>query len=310
MPFIDNYLILVIKIASCLLVFTCVLFLSSGSRADDQDGSFGPGFENSVEVGHQPPGISGERKSSQAAPRLTVQPYKQQFSYPEPIVITAWLSGSRPIGKARVTATITSPSGRRYQRNVLENILYGTIMPGPGTYILLFTDVNEDGLFEIAIRADDGEGRAEYYEPFTSEAADVQPGKAITHSLSHFQLTQTVTVSGQHYGQSRKLPPLRVWDLYARFETEPCLTLSWTVPQNIGSRGTFDIRYAKEPILSETVWQKAVSADKGGYTEEGGERVNRSICHLPSGMFHFVVRSYDESGMKSELSNDYVVVNQ
>ena len=308
----------ILRIKAIFGVFILItLHLSWGDRIRADDRDYPPGSSETTPplVSTQPSSDSSKSGAPMATPiRLEVRPAKEVFQYPEPVIITAWLGGERPISGAHIIATITAPSGREYQQIFLENLLFGTTVPGPGTYILVFTDIEEDGPYKIHVQADDGQRRAEYSEPFPAETPNVQPRIAEkSETTGSFRLDDLLIISTQFYHGKTKLPPLRVWDLYASFGDEncvTCVTLDWTVPLNIGSSGMYEIRQAREAITTEKAWSEADSVYKGGYLNQGGARESKNICKLPSGTFHFVIRSIDKSGIESELSNDYTVVTK
>jgi hypothetical protein len=101
-------------------------------------------------------------------------------------------------------------------------------------------------------------------------------------------------------------PPAAVGDLAVTRTTSTSAELSWTSPAENGLSGkaaSYDLRYSMETI-TEKNWESADTAGAGPVPGIAGMKETTKVHGLsPSSTYSFAVRSSDESGNVSSLSN-------
>jgi hypothetical protein len=92
--------------------------------------------------------------------------------------------------------------------------------------------------------------------------------------------------------------------------TQGDIILHWTAPGDDGRFGCariYDIRYLpanQGPIDNETKWNQAIQLGGAPVPSPGGRRDSVHISgFLPGGRYYFAIRTIDESGVSSALSN-------
>ena len=102
------------------------------------------------------------------------------------------------------------------------------------------------------------------------------------------------------------VPPGTVTDLTARLTAIDAVELSFTAPGDDGGIGTafaYDLRYAADPDSLATGWERA-SVVPAEAPQRAGRREIVVVDSLPPlTRFYFGLRSSDEAGLRSELSN-------
>ena len=85
------------------------------------------------------------------------------------------------------------------------------------------------------------------------------------------------------------------------------LTLSWTAPgddESEGSASTYDLRYATTPITDEAAFEAAMSATGEPFPKSSGTTQSTKVIGLdPESVYHFALKSLDNVGNSSALSN-------
>ncbi len=236
---------------------------------------------------------------------------KRDFHFPEPITIQVFLYKLRPISSAKVTASITSPSGKIFNIPFSENILLGSTPPESGSYVGIITDLEENGQYKVIIHASDNNGNAYYAEPFREDLPEKQKiteDKPSRKPVGSFQIESMINFSAFGYAGKSGLPPLKVTTLYASIDSDQCVHLFWQVPINIGRDGKYEIRYSSKSIASKNAWDEARLSHEVKYTSKAGETQEHKICDLGKGTYYFAVKSVNSKGFQSEISNDYIVV--
>ena len=243
---------------------------------------------------------------------LRVSPTKNHFSYPEGISFQACLAGPNPINGAGVTAFITSPSGKRSTLELSGNLLIGNTIPNRGCYAAIITEIQENGVYRIIVKAHDRQGKATFIFPSDEErpsSPEAKNSPPPSPEVAPFSLESSFSVTTSGYAGRGGLPPLKTLDLYAEIKSDGCVQLSWSIPGNIGVNGLYEIRLAQKSITSEGDWSNAQVMGKGKYTlsKEKEAKSKTLICHLNRGIHFIAIRSINAKGEKSEISNDYIV---
>jgi len=236
---------------------------------------------------------------------------KRDFHFPEPITIQIFLYKLRPISGAKVTASITSPSGKILNIPFSENVLLGPTLPESGSYVGIITELEEDGQYQVIIQANDNNGNARYAKPFVGDLPEKQKiieDKPSPKPIGSFKTESVITINAFGYAGKAGLPPLKVTTLYASIDSDQCVHLFWQVPINIGRDGMYEIRYSSKSITSKNAWDEARLSHEGKYISKAGETQEHKICDLGKGTYYFAVKSVNSKGFQSEISNDYIVV--
>jgi hypothetical protein len=110
------------------------------------------------------------------------------------------------------------------------------------------------------------------------------------------------------YEGAAGLPPLKVTTLYASVESKNRVLLSWQTPINIGPGGLFEIRCAIQCQKLRNAWIEAQLLFRGKYTRKGGETQEYETGVLDKGKYCFAVISENRNGLKSEISNQYIII--
>lgn len=236
---------------------------------------------------------------------------KRDFHFPEPVTIQVFLYKLRPISSAKVTASITSPSGKIFNIPFSENILLGPTLPESGSYVGIITDLEENGQYQVIIQANDNNGNARYAKPFVGDLPEKQKiieDKPSPEPVGSFQIESVIIISAFGYAGKAGLPPLKVTTLYASIDSDQCVHLFWQVPINIGRDGKYEIRYSSKSITSRDAWGEARRGYVGKYINKAGETQEHKICDMRKGTYYFAVKSVNSKGSQSEISNDYIAV--
>jgi len=102
------------------------------------------------------------------------------------------------------------------------------------------------------------------------------------------------------------IPPAAVSDLAIVDSSEASITLSWTAPGDDGQDGlayAFDLRYSPEEITPAN-WDSATVVANPPVPDWTGSRHEKTIDFWPPNIrYHFAIRTQDEMGNWSELSN-------
>ncbi|MEW5795015.1 MAG: T9SS type A sorting domain-containing protein [Candidatus Zixiibacteriota bacterium] len=83
------------------------------------------------------------------------------------------------------------------------------------------------------------------------------------------------------------------------------VTLGWSAPGDDGGSGTsdsYDIRYAFAP-LSESNWASAIPVGNAPDPASSGQPESFAVSNLPLGTVYFGIKSWDEAGNPSAMSN-------
>ena len=92
------------------------------------------------------------------------------------------------------------------------------------------------------------------------------------------------------------------------------VVLSWTAPGADGNTGTateYIVRYADAEIADETAWDAAADVNNEPVPQIAGTEESMTVSGLaPVGTYYFALRTLDESGNLSDLSNSPVVEMQ
>lgn len=258
-----------------------------------------------------PRAIQSQKAEKDAPIEMKLGTSKREFRYPEPVTIQVFLYKPYPVAGAGVSASVISPSGRMFEIQFSEDLLIGSTTPGSGSYVAILTDLQEDGRYQVNIRADDSKGRAHFAVPFGEDVAGPKKNLKGEHTRARpgpFDITQVFYFHASGYEGHPGLPPLKVTTLYASVDSQQCVHLSWQVPLNIGNEGKYEIRYTSERPKLRKDWLEAPLLHRGEYINKGGESEEYKICQLSSGMYYFVVISENSQGIKSAVSNVYTVV--
>ena len=251
-----------------------------------------------------------EQTSQNVEVDMKIVSNKKDFHYPEPIAIQVFLYRPYPISGAKVSAIVTSPSGKNFKIPFTEDFLLGPTLPGSGSYVGMLTDLEEDGQYQVGIEANDNNGKAYFAKQLGEELPDTQRtiDNSSPRTVGSFQIQSMISINVFGYVGKFGLPPLKITTLYASVDSDQCVYLFWEVPINIGPDGEYEIRYSSQSITSERAWSDARLAYKGKYTRKGGETHEHKICGLGKGIFYFAVRSVNSKDFQSEISNDYIVI--
>ncbi|NIR49895.1 T9SS type A sorting domain-containing protein [candidate division KSB1 bacterium] len=102
-------------------------------------------------------------------------------------------------------------------------------------------------------------------------------------------------------------PPSRVEDLTLSEATETTVKVSWSAPGGDGSEGTasaYDLRYATTDILNEADFNAATPVENVPTPSPSGTPESMLVlCLQPGTTFYFALRSEDDSGNMSQISN-------
>lgn len=103
------------------------------------------------------------------------------------------------------------------------------------------------------------------------------------------------------------IPPGRIYDLSLEFTTNTSITLGWTAPGNddyIGTASTYDLRYSKNPIVTESDFANANIVSGMSAPKENGTKETFTVGGLQSGTgYYFNMRAIDSWGNKGELAD-------
>jgi hypothetical protein len=190
-----------------------------------------------------------------------------------------------------------------------ENVLPGATQPESGSYAAFITNIEEDGAYLVTMRADDNNGMASAATPF-GEDAD-RPGKRRSvprERIGPFQIEAVTTFEAFGYAGNLSVPPLKITTLYASVDSDQCVRLSWGAPLNISDQAAYEVRYASQPMRSESAWNSAQPGCKGKYWKKGGGSIECTLCGVGKGRHFFAVRSFEGGSSQSEISNNYIVV--
>ncbi|MBM3317971.1 MAG: SUMF1/EgtB/PvdO family nonheme iron enzyme, partial [Candidatus Eisenbacteria bacterium] len=101
-------------------------------------------------------------------------------------------------------------------------------------------------------------------------------------------------------------PPAAIDDLAARLSSTTAVELSWTAPGDDGRAGTaerYDLRWSPAPI-TEASWAAATDVIRRPIPREAGTRQHVPLDGLAAGQtYYFAMKTIDEAGLVSELSN-------
>ena len=100
--------------------------------------------------------------------------------------------------------------------------------------------------------------------------------------------------------------PAQVTNLVAAFPTDTSLTLTWTAPgddEDAGSAVAYDLRYTTADMTGRS-WDSATRVPSVPAPDSSGTRQSVLVTGLAGGIsYHFAIRSVDEVGNWSPLSN-------
>lgn len=102
------------------------------------------------------------------------------------------------------------------------------------------------------------------------------------------------------------LPPASITDLAVATIDETSYKLDWTAPGDDWMSGTashYSIRYASRPITDGTSWESATPVSDPPSPKPAGERQSITITGLTQTIYFFAIKTTDDSGNVSELSN-------
>ena len=234
---------------------------------------------------------------------------KKLFRYPEPVIIKAYLYGPNPVAGAWVSAAITAPSGKKITLPLSEDMLVDNMKPRNGEYAGVLADLDEDGEYRVHVQADDNDHKAHFAEGFIQDLPNPMPADESIRVVSDsFQVGHDTTMMVSGYSGRNGLPPLKITTLSASIDSRQCVRLQWMVPMNIGSGGQYEIRCSPRIISSEASWNEAKTVYAGKYRSKEGETQVQRICNLTRGTACFAVKSISRKGLRSERSNNYIVI--
>ncbi len=87
------------------------------------------------------------------------------------------------------------------------------------------------------------------------------------------------------------------------------VTLNWTAPGDDGPSGSaasYDLRYSRSPIVSVADFAAATPV-AGAPVPQAAGAIESMVVSLPQGTYHFALRSMDDSGNQSGLSNVFTI---
>lgn len=235
---------------------------------------------------------------------------KKEFYFPDSVTIQIFLFKPYPVSGAGVSAQVTPPSGKVFEINFSENILVGSTLPNSGSYVAIITNLEEDGRYLISIQADDNGGQAYFATPFGEDVSDNQKKIEAKHlgRTGPFEISRMIRIQAFGYEGKAGLPPLKVTTLYASVESDHCIRLFWQIPLNVGPNGKYEIRYSSQCLPLQKAWHEAQLLFRGEYSRKGGDAQEHKTYAFGKGTYCFAVISENREGLKSEISNKYIVV--
>lgn len=132
-----------------------------------------------------------------------------------------------------------------------------------------------------------------------------QPGKSLYFALKSIDDAGNVSAISNVVLLDRD-PPSTVADLTAAAAGDQSIELAWTAPSDNGPLGrgsSYDIRYLTG-VISNQDWENATPVADPPVPANAGSRQTHTVSGLArSTTYHFIIRTFDEAGNRSPLSN-------
>lgn len=114
-------------------------------------------------------------------------------------------------------------------------------------------------------------------------------------------------ITGNYFVWLDTIAPAKISDLTISDVTYNSIALSWTAPgddENLGTAKSYDLRYSKNPIVSNTDFENATQILSPPPPESAGTHQDFTVENLePKETYYFAIKTKDDAENWSEVSN-------